>query len=72
MLSLFTAMVTNAMNTALDGSKCKDISGKEVRVVKSKKKNEFDSVVGVISINLAYQLILIFLWIDDNLVNHGL
>lgn len=71
MLSLFTAMVTNAMNTALDGSKCKDISGKEVRVVKS-KKYEVDSVVCVISINLAYQLILIFLWIDDNLVNHGL
>ncbi|PFX26168.1 Potassium voltage-gated channel subfamily G member 3 [Stylophora pistillata] len=32
MLSLFTAMVTNAMNTAMDGSKCKDISGKEVGV----------------------------------------
>ncbi|XP_066018878.1 uncharacterized protein [Pocillopora verrucosa] len=32
LLSLFTAMVTNAMNTALDGSKCKDISGKEVGV----------------------------------------
>ena len=47
MLSLFTAMVTNAMNTALDGSKCKDISGKEVRVVKS-KKYEVDSVVCVI------------------------
>ena len=45
--------------------------GKEVRVVKS-KKYEVDSVVCVISINLAYQLILIFLWIDDNLVNHGL
>ena len=59
------------MHTALDGSKCKDISGKEVRVVRS-KKNEFDSVVCVISINLAYQFILIFLWIDDNLGNHGL
>ena len=31
LLSLFTATVTNAMNTALDGSKCKDVSGKEVR-----------------------------------------
>ena len=30
MLSLFTAMATNAMNTALDGTKCKDIDGKEV------------------------------------------
>ena len=30
MLSLFTAMATNAMNAALDGTKCKDIDGKEV------------------------------------------
>ena len=44
MLSLFTAMVTNAMNTALDGSKCKDISGKEVRVVKSKKKTNLTAL----------------------------
>ena len=35
MLSLFTAMATNAMNTALDGTKCKDIDGKEVGVKKS-------------------------------------
>ena len=35
MLSMFTAMATNAMNTALDGSKCKDIDGKEVGVSKS-------------------------------------
>ena len=30
MLSMFTAMTTNAMNTALDGSICKDIDDKEV------------------------------------------
>lgn len=32
MLSLFTAVATNALNTALDGTKCKDIDGKEVGV----------------------------------------
>jgi len=32
MLSMFTAMATNAMNTALDGTICKDIDGKEVGV----------------------------------------
>ncbi|KAL9981407.1 hypothetical protein ACROYT_G010108 [Oculina patagonica] len=32
MLSLFTAMATNAMNTSLDGTNCKDIDGKEVGV----------------------------------------
>ena len=30
MLSMFTAMATNAMNTALDGTICKDIDDKEV------------------------------------------
>ena len=30
MLSLFTALFTNAMQAALDGTKCKDIDGKEV------------------------------------------
>lgn len=31
MLSMFTALFTNAMQAALDGTKCKDIDGKEVR-----------------------------------------
>lgn len=31
MLSLFTALFTNAMQAALDGTKCKDIDGKKVR-----------------------------------------
>ena len=31
MLSLFTALFTNAMQAALDGTKCKDIDGKQVR-----------------------------------------
>ena len=31
MLSLFTALSTNAVQAALDGTKCKDIDGKEVR-----------------------------------------
>ena len=30
MLSLFTALFTNAMQAALDGTKSKDIDGKEV------------------------------------------
>ena len=30
MLSLFTALFTNAMQAALDGTKCKDIDGKVV------------------------------------------
>lgn len=29
-MSLFTAAVINAMQTAIDGTKCKDIDGKEV------------------------------------------
>jgi len=37
MLSMFTAMATNAMNTALDGTICKDIDGKEVGVTKSQQ-----------------------------------
>lgn len=36
MLSLFTALFTNAMQAALDGTKCKDIDGKEV----SRRANE--------------------------------
>ncbi|KAL9981408.1 hypothetical protein ACROYT_G010109 [Oculina patagonica] len=32
MLSLFTALFTNAMQAALDGTKCKDIDGKEMGV----------------------------------------
>ena len=35
MLSMFTAMATNAMNTALDGTICKDIDDKEVSGTKS-------------------------------------
>lgn len=38
MLSLFTALFTNAMQAALDGTKCQDISSNEVG---SKAKNGF-------------------------------
>ena len=31
MLSLFTALFTNAMQASLDGTKCKDMNGKVVR-----------------------------------------
>jgi len=31
-MSLFTAAVINAMQTAVDGTKCADIEGKEVSV----------------------------------------
>ena len=31
-MSLFTATVVNVMQTAVDGTKCKDIEGKEVSV----------------------------------------
>ena len=31
-MSLFTATVINVMQTAVDGTKCKDIEGKEVSV----------------------------------------
>ena len=37
MLSMFTAMATNAMNTALDGTICKDIDDKEVSGTKSQE-----------------------------------
>ena len=37
MLSMFTAMSTNAMNTALDGTICKDIDDKEVSGTKSQE-----------------------------------
>ena len=30
MLSLFTALFTNAMQASLDGTRCRDIDGKEV------------------------------------------
>lgn len=42
MLSLFTALFTNAMQAALDGTKCKDIDGKKVGV--SIKNTETDAV----------------------------
>ena len=32
MMSLFTATVINTMQTAVDGTNCKDIEGKEVSV----------------------------------------
>lgn len=32
MLSLFTALFTNAMQAALDGTKCQDIDSKDVSV----------------------------------------
>lgn len=32
MMSLFTATVINVMETAIDGTKCTDIEGKEVSV----------------------------------------
>ena len=43
MLSMFTAMATNAMNTALDGTICKDIDDKEVSGTKSQKLSSYHS-----------------------------
>ena len=37
MLSLFTALFTNAMQAALDGTKCQDIASNEVGGLKPKK-----------------------------------
>ena len=36
MLSLFTALFTNAMQAALDGTKCQDIDSKEVCIREKK------------------------------------
>jgi len=37
MLSLFTALFTNAMQAALDGTKCQDIASNEVGKKKKKR-----------------------------------
>ena len=36
MMSLFTGLIISAMQASLDGTKCKDIAGEEVRIKKKK------------------------------------
>ena len=36
MMSMFTGLIISAMQASLDGTKCKDIAGKEVRIKKKK------------------------------------
>ena len=36
MMQLFTGLIISAMQASLDGTKCKDIAGKEVRMKKEK------------------------------------
>ena len=36
MMQLFTGLIISAMQASLDGTKCKDIAGKEVRIKKEK------------------------------------
>ena len=44
MMSLFTALIINAMRDALDGTKCQDIASKEVSYLKN-----FDCGVSLVS-----------------------